>query len=203
MVILKRIGLALWLSSLAPLAHAHGSVRGLGAFMGGFLHPLLEPAQLVALIALLLLVGQQGTHRANTAIWALIASTATGLVVALNGWVMAADTPLLMAAALTGLAVTVARPLPVFAYLMLGAAIGLGIGLGFDPQGLQGAARIATAAGTWMGTGMYVIGGSTAVVEIKPPWARVLIRVVGSWMTACAVLVLALHGVASPATLVR
>ncbi len=168
--------------------------------MGGFLHPLLEPAQLVTLIALLLLVGQQGTDRAHTAIWSLMAATATGLVTALSGWPVATDIPLLVAAALTGLAVTAARPLPVWAYLVLGAAAGLGIGLGSEPEGLQGTARVASVCGTWVGACMYLISGSTVVQEIRPPWGRVLIRVVGSWMTACAILVLTLHGVAPPRT---
>lgn len=45
------VGMALWLMALQP-AWAHGSAKGLGAFWNGALHPLVEPVQLLSLLAL-------------------------------------------------------------------------------------------------------------------------------------------------------
>ena len=98
-----------------------------------------------------------------------------------------------------GVAVVVARPLPQMLVVALATGIGLGIGLGSDPEGLRGASRYADLAGTWFGTCLYAISGATLIDEFKRPWIPVLIRVVGSWMVATSVLVLALHTVAQPA----
>lgn len=62
----------------------------------------------------------------------------------------------------------------------LAAGIGLGIGLGSDPEGMRGASRYANLAGTWFGTCLYAFSGATLLDEFKRPWIPVLIRVVGS-----------------------
>ncbi len=196
----RRIALALALLLLGPQAQAHGSVKGLGDFMGGFLHPLFEPAHLVALIALLLLIAQRGVAHSTAIVGALAAATATGLAAAAMGWPASTDTALLIAALSTGLIVTLARALPQAMLMVLAAAIGLGIGLGSEPEGLKGASRFVCLAGTWLGTCLYAISGGTLLEEFKRPWTPVLIRVVGSWMTATALLVLALHTVGPHAT---
>lgn len=97
--------------------------------------------------------------------------------------------------------VVLARPLPQGLVVALAAGIGLGIGLGSDPEGLRGASRYANLAGTWFGTCLYAISGATLLDEFKRPWIPVLIRVVGSWMVATSVVVLALHTVAPSASL--
>lgn len=178
---------------LGTQAHAHGSVKGLGNFVGGFLHPLFEPAHLVALVALLLLIAQRGVQSSNASMVALATATATGLGAAAMGWPASTDTALLIAASLTGVAVVVARPLPQAGVMWLAGVVGLGIGLGSDPEGLSGLGRYAELAGTWFGTCLYAISGATLIEEFKRPWIPVLIRVVGSWMVATSVLVLALH----------
>jgi hydrogenase/urease accessory protein HupE len=196
-----RLLLAIALLLIGPQAHAHGSVKGLGDFMGGFLHPLFEPAHLVALIALLLLVAQRGIHESTAVIGTLALATAVGLTAAVMGWPASTDTALLIAALLAGLTVTLARALPQTVLMVLAAAIGLGIGLGSEPEGLKGARLFVCLAGTWFGTCLYAISGGTLLEEFKRPWTPVLIRVVGSWMTATALLVLTLHTVGPPATL--
>lgn len=202
MVTTRRMALALALLLLGPQAQAHGSVKGLGDFMGGFLHPLFEPAHLVALIALLLLIAQRGVQASTAIMVALASTTATGLAAAAMGWPASTDTALLVVASLTGVVVVLARPLPqaMVVVVVLAASIGLGIGLGSDPEGLRGASRYADLAGTWFGTCLRAVSGATLIDEFKRPWIPVLIRVVGSRMVATSVLVLALHTVAPPAS---
>lgn len=195
MVSARRLALALALMSLGSSAQAHGSIKGLGDFMGGFLHPLFEPAHLVALMSLLLLIAQRGVQSSSAGMLALATTTGIGLGAAAMGWPGATDTPLLVVASLTGVAVVVARPLPQTVIVLLAGAMGLGIGLGSNPEGLLGASRYAQLAGTWLGTCLYAISGATLLEEFKRPWIPVLIRVVGSWMVATSVLVLALHAV--------
>lgn len=195
----KRLLLALSLPALCGRAQAHGSVRGLGDFFGGFVHPLVEPAHLVALVALLLLVAQRGVRASTATMVALAAGSAAGLAVAAGGWPAPSEIPLLVVAALTGLIVTVARAGPGALHLAIGAAVGLGIGVGSAPEDLQGASRWVSLAGTWLGTCMLVASGATLLEELRRPWVPVLTRVVASWMTATALLVLALHTAAPKA----
>lgn len=188
-----RIALAFALLTIGPAAQAHGSAQGLGSFMGGFFHPLFEAAHLVALVALMLLVAQRGVQASTFTLLGLAAAAAAGLVAAAMGWPASTDVALLAVAAVMGVTVVVARPLPHVLEVMLAAGVGLGIGLGSEPEGLLGAGRYAGLAGTWLGTCLYVISGATVFDEFKRPWISVLIRVLGSWMVATSVLVLALQ----------
>lgn len=200
MVNSRRIAVAIVLILLGPPAQAHGSVKGLGDFMSGFLHPLFEPAHLVALISLLLLVAQRGIHESTAVIGSLAAATAVGLSAAAMGWPASTNTVLLIAGLLTGLTVTIARALPNVVLVVLATTIGLGIGLASAPEGAKGSSCFISLAGTWFGACLYAISGATLLDEFKRPWTPVLIRAVGSWMTATALLVLALQTVGPPAT---
>ena len=52
---------------------------------------------------------------------------------------------------------------------------------------------ISTMLGTGAGVFIWAANGATLVQAQKKPWARVLVRVLASWMAACAVLFLALN----------
>lgn len=185
--------LALALGLTASEAYAHGAVKGLGNFGGGFVHPLIEPAHLVALIALALLIGQRGVMAAKGSLIGLAGASAIGLLCACFDWPSDTDNLLLGAAVASGLAVMVARPLPAVVGGLLGAWIGFGIGVGTVPEGLSGSVRFMSLLGTWLGVNFCTLCAATFIQEAKRPWMLVLVRVAGSWMTACALLVLALH----------
>jgi len=178
-------------------AWAHGAAPGLGNFVGGFIHPLAEPAQVVALVALALLVGQQTFRRAEPAVWSLGLATAIGVAAAAlsarwAGW-GGTDALLLVFAGLTGVLVAVARPLPVPVYVGLAFMIGIGSGLESSPEGLRGGARIGFMAGALVGTLAWLGDAGLLVQACHRAWGKVVVRVVGSWMTACSVIVLALQ----------
>jgi len=185
--------LTLALGLTASEAYAHGAVKGLGNFGGGFVHPLIEPAHLVALIALALLIGQRGVMAAKGSLIGLAAASAIGLLFAGFDSTPDTDNLLLGAAAASGVAVMVARPLPAVVGSLLGAWIGFGIGVGTVPEGLIGSMRFMSVLGTWLGINFCTLCAATFIQEGKRPWMLVLVRVAGSWMTACALLVLALH----------
>jgi urease accessory protein len=187
------LALALTLALTASDACAHGAVKGLGDFGGGFVHPLIEPAHLVALIALALLVGQRGVMASKGSLIGLAAASAIGLLCACFDWPSDTDNLLLGAAAITGVAVMVARPVPAAMCAVVGAWIGFGIGVGTVPEGLSGSVRVMSLLGTWLGVNFCALCAATFIQEGRRPWMRVLVRVAASWMTACAVLVLALH----------
>src|SRR5262245_43628931 len=104
---------ALLLLSTTLPAHAH-DVIGVGGFYGGLLHPLLVPAHLMALVALGLLMGQQPPPYRNALLALLTAALVAGIVVIVLAFAATnPDYAVLAAAALAGIAVAAARPLPV------------------------------------------------------------------------------------------
>lgn len=179
-------------------AQAHGSAPGLTGFVNGFIHPLVEPAHLVALIAFALLIGQRGIRASRPGLLCLCLATGAGLLAAGTGWAMNTDVAVLACAAVIGIVVAVARPVPGHAYALAGVSVGLGIGLASAPDGPGGSAALPAMLGTWAGTCVWGTNGSGLVEAMKRPWLQVLVRVIASWMTACAVLFLALSVAPAP-----
>ena len=70
--------------------------------------------------------------------------------------------------------------------------IGLGIGLGSPAEGATILSRFVMAAGVALGVCAWVTLVATGVAALQRPTARLLVRVTGSWLLACALLVLAL-----------
>lgn len=172
---------------------AHAPIVGVEGFYGGLLHPLLVPAHAMATLALGLLIGQ----RAGAVRAALSAVFAFGLVaglvaIAFGTAETAAGDVALGAAGLSGLLVALARPHPVIVG-GLAAATGLAIGLDSPPEVIS--VRIATVMliGTGLGGVILLALIVEAVRALRRDWHRIAMRVVGSWIAASAILVLALR----------
>lgn len=186
-----RLTVAAALALASVDASAHGSVKGLGTFFSGFIHPLLEPSHLVGLIAMALLIGPrwESVRRAELC---FIVAVLLGGVWAAFGPPLATDTALMAGAALIGLAVVVARPLPVVFYAVAACFVGLGIGIGSRPDPSPGAAPWILLAGSCLGAVVWFANMSQLVHAMRKPWMHILVRVFGSWVTASSILVLAL-----------
>jgi hypothetical protein len=68
----------------------------------------------------------------------------------------------------------------------------LAVGLASGPTGLDGSARWITLAGTLCAALLLPSYVAAMVTLIGPAWLRIAVRVVGSWLGAAALLVLAL-----------
>lgn len=204
-------------ASWSLAAQAHGDLERLGPFYAGALHPLLVPAHVVALLALGLLIGQRGLKPGRHALTLLLLALAVALAgvhaaAAAPGqaWAGALERSLLVVGALAALASVTALPLPRAVPAALAVAVGLGIGLGSAPEATtvvsSGSLRPSwaawsAAAGTLLGA-FVTAALVAAVVDSAPRWARVATRVAASWLSASALLVLALGFVdRSPAAL--
>jgi hypothetical protein len=106
------------------------------------------------------------------------------------------DRRLWIATLATGLGVALARPLPRPARALLGAAIGVAVGLGSADTALHGAQRIATLLGSTLGALTFIAYAALALDALLRRWSapapRIGLCVVASWLVACAVLMLAL-----------
>ncbi len=190
-----RTGLAA-LALLAPAgpAAAHGTLEGVGAFYAGLLHPLLVPAHLLLLLGLGLRVAQRGRAAAPAALAGWLFGLGLGLGIVLAGaGPSEAPLPALALAAALGLLLAAAAPLPVAAGAALAALAGLALGLDSDPgAAADPGGRPLQLAGTAVGASTLVLLVGGALVERRPAWLALGLRVAGSWIAAAALMVLAL-----------
>lgn len=192
---MKRFALLAALLLLPSLALAHSPFKGIGSFYNGVLHPLLVPAHLTLLLASGLLIGRHPVlHKQRAAIGLLLAAIA-GLVASIWAPVWPQLENLLLGATLVlGGLVVLNRQLPASVLLLIGCLTGFAVGIDSNPQVYTGNARTGALIGS--GVGLYLIAiyamGIAEVLQ-KRHWQQVLLRVIGSWLSAAALLVLSLN----------
>ncbi|KAA3629126.1 MAG: hypothetical protein DWQ08_06790 [Proteobacteria bacterium] len=177
------------LAVAAAPAFAHATVEGIGNFYNGLLHPFVVLPHALALIALGLLLGQQGVGHARRALPAFGLAAAVSLLV--SAWVsgLPLGVAILSAGTVAGLLVAAATPLPRFLTLGLATATAIFIGLDSNPDGLGGVARLTLLSGVWLGTGFAVLGCFGIAETLRRGWQRIGIRIAGSWIAAVSIMV--------------
>ena len=180
------------LSAIAGEAAAHGAFKGIGSFYGGVLHPVVVPAHLISLLAIGIFVGQRGWDYTVRALPVFIVTCIAGLALAQAAVEPVAQVALLSGAAIAGALVAADARVPTVLVMMLMVMVGFVISLDSAPGELPGGERFAALAGTCIGLCAGFIWVSGPVTCLARPWQRIGIRVVGSWVCASALLVLAL-----------
>jgi hydrogenase/urease accessory protein HupE len=169
----------------------------MSAFVGGLLHPLAVPAHALALLALGLLIGQQRAARLVVPVAAFATGLAAGLAaLAFGVGQTSAANVLLVAAAVSGLLVALARPLPVLAGAPLAAIVGVAAGLDSPPNVISISAATMMLIGTGVGATVafvVVVLCARHAADARHIAPRTGVRILGSWAAASAVLVLALR----------
>ena len=177
---------------LPSAVQAHLVNSGLGPFYDGSLHLLLSPGDLLGLIAIALLAGLHGPKAGRLVTMTL---PVCWLIAGLVGMQLPAmlDLPwmTMLAFAIVGLLVAADIRLPPAAIAILAALYGL-------LQGLQNGSTLASIGadltalfGIVMTSLVIALLIAAAVVLLRAPWARILIRVAGSWLVAVGVMMLA------------
>jgi hydrogenase/urease accessory protein HupE len=185
--------LPLFLPAPAKPAFAHSPIEGIGEFYNGVLHPVLTPAHLLLLIALGLLLGRAGIKENRPAFAALAVSMLVGLL--LTGVLAVRDLQpvLLCAAAVMGLLIACNASPGRLVCACSAAVTGIMVAADSAPEGLTGSSRLLALLGTGLGMlllCLYAMG--FADYFNARVWQQVGVRVVGSWLAACSLLVLAL-----------
>jgi hydrogenase/urease accessory protein HupE len=179
-------GLAL--ASCPSSGEAHLVTTGLGPVYDGLLHVALTPEDLVPVLALALLAGLRGVTHGRRALFVLPGAWLLGGVIglAVHGGVSSSWTALSFVL-LGGLVALDAR-LPLGARTLLAALLGLGHGylngsaLAGPGLGAVGLLGIVAAVFT------LVALAASVVVPLPAMWARVVVRVAGSWIAAIGLL---------------
>ena len=186
-----RLLLAMALVLLASPAYAHPPPIGIGGFWGGLLHPYFVTAHGAAIVALGLLIGQQGWGRGTPIAFILALMAGLGLI-----WLAVVpryvNEALLVLAAVSGLLLVLARPLPEPAGIALGALSGIAVGLDSPPEVLSVREANLMLIGTGLGASLFLVLVIEGASKLTRPWQRIGARIAGSWIVAAAILVLAL-----------
>jgi hydrogenase/urease accessory protein HupE len=172
-------------------AEAHLNSTGMGPVYDGLLHFLMSPEDLIPALALALLAGLRGAAYGRRAAFTLPAAWLLG---SLFGLTAAARTgsPVLSSfwfLLLGGLVIADAR-LSLCAMTALTALLGLVHGyLNGTGMGLSGFAVVALL-GLCSGVFVLVVLAAAFVVHLRAYWARIAVRVAGSWIVASGLLML-------------
>ncbi len=169
------------------------AVEGAGEIGNGALHPLMTPAHVMILIGAGLLTGRQFSTDVNRQMRVFAPASAVALLLTLTGRVTGVHLPVLIGLALC-LAILIAwdRKLPALVSCGLGAAAAVGIGLDSVVETGGAGGVIKTLVGTWlvMNALVFYLAICASHAEGRP-WARTGIRVLGSWIIAISLMVLA------------
>ena len=172
-------------------AEAHLNATGMGPIYDGLMHFLTSPEDLVPALALALLAGLRGAPYGRRAMFTLPAAWLLGSLVGLSAALASAGT---LGASfwfllLGGLVVADAK-LSLRSMTALGALLGLvhgylnGTGMGLSAQAIVAALGLAAAVF------VLVVLVAALVVRLRAPWARIAVRVGGSWIAASGLLML-------------
>lgn len=172
-------------------ANAHLVSSGLGPFYDGIAHLFVTPEDLLAVVALALLAGLRGKPCGRTALFALPAAWLAGALAGRTN-TLTAGTQVLSAGLLIGLGGLVAanRRLPLA--LIAGIALTCGLVNGsFNGAAMAGAESSGLAA-AGIACAVFVIVALVAgqVAALQKEWARIMVRVAGSWIGAIGLLML-------------
>jgi urease accessory protein len=173
-------------------AFAH-PVQGVGDFYAGMLHPLITIESVLPLVAFSLLAGQQRRESAIPLLAALPIALVIGAVAASLGAVpRGLGMAQLVLTAGLGLLILVARPLGPWVLTALCAAVGIFVGWTNASENLGQVSPLRFVTGFALIGLLLLVYANGLVRNLRAEWARIAIRVVGSWIAAASILVLGL-----------
>ena len=183
---------------LAPaVAVAHSPIPGIEGFYVGLLHPLSDVAQLLALLALAVMLGLGFRQSAAASLAALALSLLIGII--LGQFALTADWLQggLLVVAVAAAATSALLPLlPIMAAVLFALVVGILVGIASTPDPGPLRATLTTLAGSFVGACLlvlYVAGGVDWLRQTYTQhWVQIGIRVVAAWIGAISVLMTAL-----------
>jgi hydrogenase/urease accessory protein HupE len=187
------------LLSSPDLAFAHGRpIPGLEGFYTGMAHPLSTPPQLLALLALGLLLGQ-GWPQTFIIAWRAFALTAIGgLILGTVGYGHSLGERALLVIALAASSLAAIAPAwIIIPGTLLAGAGGLFLGMVSTPDPGPLGATIIMITGAYIGANLalfYTSGGIGWLRDrFNKPWAVIGLRIIAAWVAAISCLMFALN----------
>jgi len=180
---------------LAPIllparAQAHLNSTGLGPVYDGVAHLLLTPEDFIPVLALALLAGQRGAAYGRRALFVLPVAWLVGGIFGLAG-AMAGSTALACISFLL-LGGLLAADAKVSLRVLTGLSALVGLSHGYLNGADMGPPEHAALVLPGMAAAVFVLVALAAafVVRLRQQWARIAVRVLGSWIVASGLLLL-------------
>ena len=179
---------------VADTAAAHSDLAVSTGFYGGLLHPLFVPAHLLVVAALGLLIGQQAPRWGRAMPFIYVVAIVAGLAAVALAYVPSlTEESLLALTAVAGLLVALARPMPSAIGWLLAAGIGLALALDSPPDEISLSEASVALLGTACGATILLLAVVEGASRLTRDWQRIGMRILGSWIAASALLVLAMR----------
>lgn len=178
---------------------AHTPIKGIGNFYNGLLHPVFIPAHLLLLVATGLFLGQQGLKKVEKVLGVFAFATFTGLIAAWFSIGTETEILVLVLSAVLGILIAIS---PQVSFLWCTAIVfwaGLFLGMDSAQEELSGKDKFLTLFGS--GVAIYFLflyPLALANYFNKKAWQKIAVRIIGSWISASSLLVLALSLSAKP-----
>jgi hydrogenase/urease accessory protein HupE len=174
-------------------AQAHLLIEGAGDLVNGAVHPFFTPAHALVLAGFALLLGQQVPFQVGLGLRVFAGCSALGLLGTLWGPIPQIPEAVLLGYALVlGALVASERKLPTGGLAGLGGLAALVIGLDSGLESTVEANAPKTLLGNWLSMNAVTFYLAVCVSHgANQSWARAGIRVLGSWIIAISLLVLA------------
>jgi hydrogenase/urease accessory protein HupE len=176
------------------LAFAHTPIKGANSFYNGALHPVVVPSHLLLLVALGLFFGQRRLEDIEPALKFSLAAVVLGLGASWYSLAGAAfEIVILVIATIIGLLIAASPRIPIYWYAIIGAAAGFSLGLDSAQEALSGKEKFIGLFGSACGIYFFSIYPiAFSIYCSKKSWLQIGVRILGSWIAASALLVLAL-----------
>jgi urease accessory protein len=182
--------------ALPELAQAHSPIPGIGFFYSGMLHPLRVAEQVLAMLALALLLGQGGMDRALLAIVSFGIGLLVGLPILTYGseWTGSiAVNLLLILAAAVGLCTATAVRTTTLLQCLLAILVASCVVADSVQEGIPAGKFALATFGVLCSSFLIVVDVGWLVDSLKARWAQIGVRIVGSWICAASFMVLVLR----------
>jgi len=190
---LLRTALVICLLMLTTPAWAHAPIMGIRGVLGGLLHALLIPEHGASLVALGLVLGRQQQLARRSGLLIFAAALVCGLVAAgLAVEAKLAPDVLLVATGILGLLIAAGWGPPVLGW-PLAAIAGLAFALDSTPETTSTDETIRMLIGSGLGAIVALALVAEGAGVLRGNGQPIVARVLGSWIAATAILVLALR----------
>lgn len=172
-------------------AEAHLNTTGMGPIYDGLMHFLMSPEDFIPVLALAFLAGLRGATHGRRALFTIPTAWLLGGLVGLSA-VAANLHPFIAAAWFLLLGILLAADAKISLRLTTGISALLGLYHGYLNGTGLGASTDAAIALLGLVFGVFVLVALAAafVVRLRAEWARIAVRVAGSWIAASGLLML-------------
>jgi len=190
---LVRTALVICLLMLTTPAWAHAPIMGIRGVLGGVLHALLIPEHGASLVALGLVLGRQQQIARRSGLLIFTAALVCGLVATgLAIEAKLASDALLVATGTLGLLIAAGWGPPILGW-PLAAVAGLAFALDSAPETTSTDETIRMLIGSGLGAVVALALVAEGAGVLRGDKQPIVARVLGSWIAATAILVLALR----------